>query len=83
MYEKENEQYNKEPLSDYVISPMAYLTALFVGLKLFNVIHWDWIWVLSPLWFPFCFAAVIFVMLTLFELACRFNSNNKDQDKKD
>lgn len=82
MSENETEN-NKEPLSDYVISPMAYLTALFVGLKLFNVIEWDWIWVLCPLWFPLVFAIVIFVALTLFELMFSFKSDNKDQDKKD
>lgn len=26
------------------------LTILFIGLKLGGVIHWSWIWVLSPLW---------------------------------
>lgn len=82
MSENETEN-NKEPLSDYVISPMAYLTALFVGLKLFNVIEWDWIWVLFPLWFPLVFAIVIFVALSLFELMLSVKSDNKDQDKKD
>lgn len=26
------------------------LTLLFIGLKLCNVIAWDWVWVLSPIW---------------------------------
>jgi hypothetical protein len=26
------------------------LTILFIGLKLGNVIHWSWWWVLSPIW---------------------------------
>lgn len=26
------------------------LTVLFVGLKLTNVIDWEWIWVISPVW---------------------------------
>lgn len=24
----------------------------FIGLKLMEVIHWSWIWVLSPIWIP-------------------------------
>lgn len=79
---KNETEHNKESLSDYIISPMAYLTALFVCLKLFNVIEWDWIWVLCPLWFPPVFAIVIFVALMLFELVLSFKLDNKDQDKK-
>ena len=26
------------------------LTILFIGLKLGNVIHWSWWWILSPIW---------------------------------
>jgi len=26
------------------------LTILFIALKLTNVIHWSWWWVLSPMW---------------------------------
>lgn len=80
---KNETEHNKESLSDYIISPMAYLTALFVVLKLFNVIECDWIWVLCPLWFPPVFAIVIFVALMLFELVLSFKLNNKDQDKKE
>ena len=29
------------------------LAILFIGLKLAGIIHWSWIWVLSPLWIPF------------------------------
>ena len=28
------------------------LTAVFIGLKLANVIAWSWLWVLSPIWIP-------------------------------
>lgn len=80
---KNETEHNKESLSNYIISPMAYLTALFVCLKLFNVIEWDWIWVLCPLWFPPVLAIVIFVALTLLELMLSFKSNDKNQDKKD
>ena len=31
------------------------LAALFVGLKLAEIITWSWIWVLAPLWMPGAF----------------------------
>ncbi len=31
----------------------ATLLIIFVILKLCNLIHWDWIWILSPIWIPF------------------------------
>ena len=27
-----------------------FLTLVFIGLKIFNIIDWKWIWVLSPIW---------------------------------
>jgi hypothetical protein len=37
------------------------LTALFIALKLTNVIQWEWIWVLSPLWISFLLWMVFIV----------------------
>jgi hypothetical protein len=37
------------------------LTILFIGLKLGNVIHWSWWWVLSPIWISLSIA--LFVLL--------------------
>ena len=36
------------------------LGVLFIGLKLGNVIHWSWLWVLSPFWIPLVIVLVIF-----------------------
>lgn len=42
----------------------AALGLLFIGLKLGNVIAWDWLWVLAPLWIPFAiWLVVILIML--------------------
>lgn len=30
------------------------LAAIFITLKLIDVIDWSWLWVLSPLWFYAC-----------------------------
>lgn len=35
------------------------LTLLFIGLKLTGVVHWSWLWVLSPIWISFLLVLVI------------------------
>ena len=42
------------------LSFCSVLTIVFIILKLCDVIHWSWIWVLSPLWIP-----IILVILFL------------------
>lgn len=34
------------------LSFCSVLTIVFIVLKLCDVIHWSWIWVLSPSWIP-------------------------------
>ena len=41
------------------------LLVLFVGLKLGHVITWSWLWVLSPVWVPLAFAAVLIFLMGL------------------
>ena len=43
------------------ISFTGALTILFIGLKLGNVIHWSWWWVLSPIWISL--SIVLFILL--------------------
>lgn len=40
---------------------LGLLTILFIGLKLGNVIDWDWVWVLSPIWISFIVIVLIVV----------------------
>ena len=37
------------------------LTILFIALKLIGVIHWPWILVLCPLWFPIVVVVLILI----------------------
>jgi len=47
--------------------PIASILAIvFVVLKLTNNISWSWWWVLSPLWIPLGFIAVLFVIIFIF-----------------
>lgn len=41
------------------------LLILFVALKLTGVIAWSWWWVLSPLWIPLAFVALILLVVGL------------------
>ena len=44
-------------------------TLILVGLKLFGVIDWNWIWIFTPLWLPIIFLlAIAFIANTIFEL---------------
>ena len=39
----------------------SVLTIVFIVLKLCDVIHWSWIWVLSPAWIPLILA-ILFLL---------------------
>ena len=41
----------------------SVLLIIFIVLKLCNVIHWSWLWVLSPLWISWILALVIIIWL--------------------
>jgi len=47
------------------ISFTSALTILFIGLKLCNVIHWSWWWVLSPIWISMSIAIFIIAILAI------------------
>ena len=44
---------------------LGLLTILFIGLKLANIINWDWLWVLSPFWIPLLIFCIIFLILII------------------
>lgn len=44
------------------ISASSILGIAFVVLRLCDVIHWQWVWVLSPFWIPW----VLVIVLLLF-----------------
>lgn len=41
---------------------LSLLGLLFIVLKLFKVVEWDWIWVLAPIWMPLA-AGFIFILI--------------------
>ena len=44
------------------VSFAGLLQVSFIVLKLCNVIHWSWLWVLAPTWVPIC----VLLMLVMF-----------------
>lgn len=50
------------------MSLAGVLLVVFIILKLTNLIHWSWVWVLSPLWIS---TALFIVLLCLMALARR------------
>lgn len=48
---------------DFTLGALVIL----VVLKLFKVISWSWIWVLSPLWIPAVVAVLYAIMFILFD----------------
>jgi predicted tellurium resistance membrane protein TerC len=48
------------------ISFTGALTILFIGLKLCNVIHWSWWWVLSPIWISALIVLTVLATILMF-----------------
>ncbi len=60
---------NKTSPLSFIVFMITVLTILFASLKLLNIIHWSWIWVVSPIWmamigFILVFIIVYIVLLT-------------------
>jgi membrane protein YdbS with pleckstrin-like domain len=51
------------------------LLLAFIVLKLCNVIHWSWLWVLSPFWIPVSICMVLLLVIGVF----RFLEWRKDK----
>ena len=42
---------------------LGILGLIFITLKLTDYIDWSWWWVLAPIWIPFAFVAVVFLII--------------------
>lgn len=51
---------------------LELLTAIFIVLKLCNVISWSWVWVLSPIWIPIAFVMILFIILGTLSLILKY-----------
>jgi len=49
---------------------LSFLSALqiaFIVLKLTGLIHWSWLWVLSPIWLPVMLMGMLFVVFIMLD----------------
>lgn len=53
------------------------LQIIFIVLKLCNLIHWSWIWVLSPIWISLAMS-IILIIVVLFSV----RRSNHEKKKK-
>jgi len=53
---------NKEPNIDSLVGCVTFvimlLLAAFAAMKFTSIVTWDWVWVISPLWFPTAFVVL-------------------------
>lgn len=47
---------------NYSLGFLDVLTIIFITLKLLGVIHWSWVWVLSPMWGGFVLMLIIAII---------------------
>lgn len=51
------------------IGLLGLLQVAFIVLKLCGVIHWNWVWVLAPLWIPIAIVLAIVVVMIILEVS--------------
>ena len=54
--------------SSYGVGFAELLAIAFIVLKLCGIIHWSWVWVLSPLWISLIIVVIILVVIAIKEL---------------
>lgn len=53
---------NTETTSSGGVGFLGLLTIAFIVLKLTDVIDWDWLWVLAPIWIPLAVVGFFLVL---------------------
>ena len=73
------EENKKFPILNTISAFFGFLTLIFILLKIFKAINWQWIWVLSPLWLSTALIISILIMaIIIFIISLIFR---KDKDK--
>ncbi len=57
---------NTQSLTVSLLPFTLLLSAIFAVLKLFGVITWGWVWVVSPIWLPWLTGVVAVVLIGSF-----------------
>lgn len=77
---------NKLPVLNIAVAFLTFLTFIFIILKLFNAVAWNWVWVLFPLWFSTALIISILIIFLIYLIisiiAKKNNKNNDDNSNK-
>ena len=71
---------NKLPVLNIAVAFLTFLTFIFIILKLFNAVTWNWVWVLFPLWFSTALIIailIIFLIYLIISIIAKSSKNNK------
>lgn len=60
-----NNNNNNQTIQSGGIGFCDLLTIVFIVLKLYGVIQWSWLWVLSPIWIPTALAITILLFIII------------------
>lgn len=61
-----NENSNAPKTLGTILNCLSVITQIvFLILKLWGVINWDWVWVMSPSWILTCFANVLLLLMAI------------------
>lgn len=73
------EENKKFPILNTISAFFGFLTLIFILLKIFKAINWQWIWVLSPLWLSTALViSILIIAIIIFIISLIFR---KDKDE--
>lgn len=76
---KIKEENKKFPILNTISAFFGFLTLIFILLKIFKAINWQWIWVLSPLWLSTALIiSILIIAIIIFIISLIFR---KDKDE--
>lgn len=80
---KIKEENKKFPILNTISAFFGFLTLIFILLKIFKAINWQWIWVLSPLWLSTALIISILVIAIIIFIISLIFRKDKDEVSDD
>lgn len=68
---------NKLPILNVAVAFFTFLGIIFVILKLFKAVTWNWVWVLSPLWLSTALVILILIICIIVFIVSALSKKNK------
>lgn len=76
---KIKEENKKFPILNTISAFFGFLTLIFILLKIFKAINWQWIWVLSPLWLSTALIiSILIIAIIIFIISLIFRKDKDD-----